>query len=149
MRTLGTGAKQAAAGNHAHATNTTHYVGTPGEPQFLNGWAQQTNGTNTAPVTFTKLATGLVLLSGNTDPGSNGTACFQLPVGYRPGADKNGFIIYQLGTGELQMGTCNVRADGMVELWKGGAPTFGFNFGLSGVTFIAEQEVRGKGKRSA
>lgn len=57
-------------------------IGGPGQPAFLNGWAN--TGGSEAPARFRRDAGGFVHLEGVVEPGTAGQPVFTLPTGYRP-----------------------------------------------------------------
>jgi hypothetical protein len=61
-----------------------HLVGAAGEPAFQNSWVNY--GGAYAPAAFRKMPDGTVRLRGTVKSGTNASAIFTLPVGYRPAA---------------------------------------------------------------
>lgn len=59
-----------------------HYVGTPGEPPFLNAWQNRLDVPN--QLKFRKDPFGVVHISGTIQSGISGAPIFNLPAGYFP-----------------------------------------------------------------
>lgn len=66
-------------GNATVPIEAWRQVGTAGEPAFQNSWVAYDSS-----VYYRKDPLGRVYLRGSINGGANGTAAFQLPVGYRP-----------------------------------------------------------------
>jgi hypothetical protein len=77
--------QQGGGGGSRSAHEAWHEVGKPGEPAFMNGWANQGGSGPTAA--FFRDEEGIVHLRGHVS-GNGGAIMFQLPPGYRPGAGK-------------------------------------------------------------
>jgi hypothetical protein len=115
-----------------------HVVGAPGEPAFLNSWADSSSGV--PKVAFYRDHEGVVHLMGLATGGSE--AVFQLPPGFRPAANTT----FQFPMGCAGGGSC---ASGVGEGYIIGSGT-GANEGavitppgasivkLDGITFRAE-----------
>lgn len=82
------------------------YVGTSGEPSFLNGWVNY--GGAWRDVAFFKDALGIVHVKGLVKSGTIGQDVFTLPGGYRP---KQG----------MHLPTASNAAFGMIQVLSSGA----------------------------
>lgn len=106
----------------------THYVGTTGNPAFLDTWVNYASGNEAAG--FYKDAIGRVMLCGLIKNGTLGSTIFTLPASYRPKL-REVFIVI---TGAAdQIGRVDVAADGSV-IHVSGAVGY---VQLSGISFRA------------
>lgn len=106
-----------------------HEVGGTNEPAFENSWANV--GGNYETAAFYKDPFGVVRLKGMVDSGTNNTAAFTLPVGYRPAA----YLRFEASQTSNARVIIEVRGDGSVIPVTG--TTNGA--GLEAVSFRAEQ----------
>lgn len=84
-------------------------VGVAGEPAFTNAWANYTGIPN--PVQFRKDPLGKVHIRGAAQAGTNSSAIFTLPIGYRPTSTQ---FFPVLGAGGAAGNYVYVQADGQV-----------------------------------
>ena len=78
----------ASTANSLAPLEPTHFVGTPGQPEFLNGATNMTeSGTDFAKTGFYKDHDGIVHLTGFVSVGEEKATIFVLPVGFRPPAN--------------------------------------------------------------
>ncbi len=83
--TAGT-ANTAQTANGLSAPEAWHEVGTAGQPEFLNSWANSSGAIHGETVAFYKDHEGVVHLRGEAMSGTAGSPIFHLPPGFRPGA---------------------------------------------------------------
>jgi Collagen triple helix repeat (20 copies) len=110
-------------------------------PTLLNSFVlydEDANGTPEVPVLFWKDPFGVVHLQGAVQRASatgDFTSIFQLPVGYRPGAQYHTFPVLTVGHNDSveQLGYLQIEADGFVYYVGGNVGYFSFD----GVTFRA------------
>jgi hypothetical protein len=124
--TLGT-VPVAQRANTLTAPEPWHEIGKPGEPTFLNGWSNE--GLGSVDAAFYRDAGGVVHLRGGLE-GSDNTAAFFLPAGFRTGTYQ-GFPAY--GAPEAVV---SIRSDGSVTPFCDGVGNC--HIGLEGITFRAE-----------
>ena len=114
--TLGTvpSATKAATANSATTAGTAsaltppeawHEVGTSGQPEFLNSWANSTGAIHGETVAFYKDREGVVHLKGDATGGSS-AIMFKLPAGFRP--PSGSFVRVPVGC--LGSGLCEKEA---------------------------------------
>lgn len=108
-----------------------HVVGNSGEPAFQNGWVAL--GGNEPPPRFFKDPHGIVHLEGAVKNGTNDSAIFTLPVGYRPAYTLNGLTARNGSTGAIN--GFHVGQDGQVMTLNMGANG---NVAFDGINFRAE-----------
>lgn len=97
-------------------------------PTLLNSWANLGSGFETAG--YLKDPFGFVHLKGVIAGGATGTVAFTLPAGYRPGAT----TLHASGTATGITANVQVATSGTVSVAFSGSS----NYGLSGITFLAE-----------
>ena len=88
-----------------------HTVGAAGEPPALNSWTL-------APLQFRKAPDGKVQIRGNVSNGTNATAMFVLPAGYRPGIQ---VLFPVVGTNGAAGNYLQIGTDGSVLGIRAGA----------------------------
>src|SRR4051794_419497 len=76
-----TGATGATGGNATVPMDTWHYIGTTGEPAFMNNWGHTAASSHAR---FRKFPDGKVRLAGQIKTGFFGTVAFILPAAYCP-----------------------------------------------------------------
>ena len=102
-------------------------VGTPGQPQFQNGWGNQSPATGAA---FYKDSQGVVRLKGIVTGGAAGDDVFTLPTGYRPAAG----LLLPVAVDGAVAGNVEIDSDGTLEpLSSDPTPIISFD----GITFRA------------
>jgi len=107
-----------------------HEVGATNEPAFENSWTNYGAGYETAA--FYKDPFGRVHLKGMIKSGTNNTAAFTLPVGYRPAA----YLMFsQMSSGPVDCATI-IQGDGVVRPNSTSSGTWNT---LDGISFRAEQ----------
>ena len=134
------------ATNAAHATSAdtvaaepTHFIGAPGEPQFLNGSSNVPGelGVEFPRAGFFKDQAGVVHLQGIVKAGSSFPVLFNLPPGFRPAANsiaiENAFCV----------GNCETDKGGDEQTYTrvliGGTNAVISGFNLSGSVLASEE----------
>lgn len=114
-----------------------HYVGSAGEPAFLNSWG---NMAGAESARFRKDPAGRVYFEGDVTGGASSTTVFTLPVGYRP--DRLLYFPILLDGGAAG-GYVLIAADGSVSVTRG-AQINGFvkaDFWTGQTTFPSSKSV--------
>jgi hypothetical protein len=115
-------------------------VGAPGEPTFLNKWANEPALPAEPSVAFYKDHDGIVHLQGYAVKGE-GETIFELPAGFRP---PNGklltFLVSCAGPGECVdgSGTLTISGSGLGKPGAVNSPINATSLYLNGITFRAE-----------
>jgi len=115
----------------ASASEPYREVGTPGQPQFQNGWVNY-DSTAQSTVAFYRDPLGVVHLKGQIRAGTNGATLFTLPAGYRPA--KNMVLPFTNVAGTGAVANLSITSDGRVTPFCGGGCV---QAGMDGLTFRA------------
>ncbi len=110
-------ANTASVANTANALaplEATRFVGTPGQPEFLNGAtnAPDEPSVKYPDVGFYKDHDGIVHLTGVVETGGTGATIFILPVGFRPAS---GAVLFFNALCRAAGGVCDVDSEGDEE----------------------------------
>jgi hypothetical protein len=111
-------------------TEPVRLIGTPGNPDFQNGFKNHALG---ASAGFFKDQFGVVHLQGDLDPPGSANRIFTLPPGYRPdqnGAQGPSFLVTRDGSGTAVV---SVEFEGEVELLNSASD----HIAINGITFRA------------
>jgi hypothetical protein len=133
-------AQTAQTANALSPSEPWHDVGAPGEPTFLNKWANEPALPAEPSVAFYKDLDGIVHLQGYAVKGE-GERFFELPAGFRP---PNGklllFLVSCLGPGDCEdgSGTLTISGSGLGKPGAVNSPINAKSLYLNGITFRAE-----------
>ena len=133
-------AQTAQTANALSAGEPWHQVGAPGEPAFLNKWANEPALPAEPSLAFYKDHEGIVHLQGYV---VNGEAelVFELPAGFRPPSGKLLTLLVScsgIGDCEDGTGTLNISGSGLGKPGAVDAPPYAKTLYLDGITFRAE-----------